>query len=407
LNVHEYQAKALLARHGVAVPAGEVADSPERASAAARGLGANVVLKAQIHAGGRGKGRFQHRQTGEPILHPVTGKPLGGVVLAATEHVEAIARCMLGHVLVTRQTGAQGREVGRVLVAEATEIAREFYLALLVDRAVKAPLFIACREGGVDIEEVAASRPEAILRLPVDPRTGYSPWIGRRIALALGVAPALIQPVARLVGGLYRTFTETDASLLEINPLIETLDGRVLALDAKMTFDDNAMFRRPEIAELRDVAEEDPLEVEAGRHGLNYIKLDGNVGCMVNGAGLAMSTMDIIQLHGGRPANFLDVGGGATAEMVTQAFHILLRDPMVRAVLINIFGGIMRCDIVARGVVEAARKAAVQVPVVVRLEGTNVEEGRKILLESGLRFEVAAGMNDAARRVVAAAGGSA
>jgi succinyl-CoA synthetase beta subunit len=294
--------------------------------------------------------------------------------------------------------------VRKLMVAERVEIAREFYLAILLDRTIKAPVFIASREGGTEIEQVAAERPEAIVKLPVDPRVGFSPWIGRRIALDLGIPRELSSSTVKLVAALYRTFSSTDASLVEINPLIETKDGRVLALDAKMSFDDNALYRHPEIRELRDLAEEDPTEVEAGKHGLNYIKLDGNVGCMVNGAGLAMSTMDIIKLHGGEPANFLDVGGGASAEMVTQAFRILLGDPGVRAVLVNIFGGIMRCDIVANGVISAAKEVGVNVPVVVRLQGTNAKEGRQILLDSGLDFQVADDMEQAARKVVAAAG---
>jgi len=406
LNIHEYQAKALLEEHGVPVPKGDVVDSPERVSALVKTLGDTVVVKAQIHAGGRGKGNFRDKATGEPVMHPTKDKPLGGVVVAAAGEAEELARRMLGNILVTKQTGAAGREVRTVMIAEGIDIAKEFYLAILLDRAVKAPVFIASREGGTEIEQVAAERPEAIVKVPVDPRVGYSPWIGRKIAVGLGMPPELLNPTAKLVASLYNTFMNTDASLVEINPLIQTTDGRVLALDAKMNFDDNAMYRRPRILELRDIGEEDPLEVEAGKHGLNYIKLDGNVGCMVNGAGLAMSTMDIIKLHGGNPANFLDVGGGATTEMVTNAFQILIGDPKVEAVLINIFGGIMRCDVVAEGVVTAAKKVGVNVPVVVRLEGTNVERGREILLESGLKFEVAEGMDDAARKVVAGAGGA-
>jgi len=381
LNIHEYQAKALLERHGVPVPRGEVAEDAEGAGRIARELGGTVVIKAQI-----------------------TERPLGGVVVAPADQAQAIAERMLGNVLVTKQTGEDGREVRKVLIAEGIDIAREFYLALLLDRALRAPVFIASREGGTEIEQVAAERPEAILKIPVDPRVGFSPWIGRQVAFGLGMARELVSPTAKLVGSLYRAFTATDASLAEINPLIETGDGRILALDAKMNFDDNALFRQKDLAEMRDLGEEDPLEVEASKHDLNYIKLDGSVGCMVNGAGLAMSTMDIIKLHGGSPANFLDVGGGASAEAVTQAFRILLGDPNVRAVLINIFGGIMRCDVVAEGVVTAAREVGVKVPVVVRLEGTNVDKGKQILLDAGLDFEVSDGMDEAARRVVAAAG---
>jgi succinyl-CoA synthetase beta subunit len=292
-----------------------------------------------------------------------------------------------------------------VLVEEGMQIVKEYYLALLLDRAVQAPVFIASAEGGTEIEEVAEARPEAIHRLTVSPITGYQPWMGRRLAFALGVKPELVGAFAKLCGALYAAFLGEDASMVEINPLIQTGDGRVLALDAKVSFDDNALYRHPEIRELRDLAEEDPLEVEASKFGLNYIKLDGNIACMVNGAGLAMGTMDIIQHHGGSPANFLDVGGGATQEMVTNAFRILLADPEVKAVLVNIFGGIMRCDVVAEGMVAAARNVGVKVPIVVRLEGTNVEKGREILKASGLAFVLADGMRDAAEKVVTAAGG--
>ncbi len=404
MNIHEYQAKALLQQYGVGVPRGDAADSPEAAADLARTLGRTVVVKAQIHAGGRGKGTFRDKASGKPVMHPDEERALGGVVLTPAAGVEELARRMLGNVLVTRQTGPEGREVRKVMIAEGVEISREFYLAILVDRAIKAPVFIASREGGTEIEQVAVERPQAVIKIPVDPRVGFSPWIGRRIALELDMPRELIAPTAKLVAALHRVFLNTEASLVEINPLIETGDGRVLALDAKMNFDDNALFRHPDIRQLRDLAEEDPIEVQAAKHGLNYIKLDGNVGCMVNGAGLALSTMDIIKLHGGEPANFLDVGGGASAEMVTQAFGILLGDPGVRAVLINIFGGIMRCDIVANGVVSAAEEVGVNVPVVVRLQGTNADEGQRILLDSGLDFQVADGMEQAARKVVAAAG---
>jgi succinyl-CoA synthetase beta subunit len=405
LKIHEYQAKAVLAEYGVPVPRGEVATSPEEARAAAQRLGGTVVVKSQIHAGGRGKGTFRDRD-GKTVMRPQGDKPLGGVVVVdGADSAHEIAKRMLGNVLVTGQTGAEGKEVRRVLVEEGMKIAGEYYLAILLDRALQAPVFIASAEGGTEIEEVAAKRPEAILKVPVDAATGYSPWMGRRVAYGLGLRRDEAAQAAKLVGALHRAFVATDASLAEINPLIRTADGRVLALDAKMNFDDNALWRHPEIQALRDLTEEDPLEVEASKHGLNYIKLDGNVGCMVNGAGLAMGTMDIIKHHGGSPANFLDVGGGATAEMVTNAFRILLADPHVRAVLVNIFGGIMRCDVVAEGVVTAAREVGVKVPVVVRLEGTNVERGRQILEESGLSFRVADGMKDAAEKVVAAAEG--
>jgi succinyl-CoA synthetase beta subunit len=406
VKIHEYQAKDVFAAHGVPVPAGEVATTPEEARAIAEKLGGTVVVKAQIHAGGRGKGTFKN-QAGEAVMRPAGDKPLGGVVLAeGGDAVEDLARRMLGNTLVTKQTGPEGREVQRLLIAEGIDIAAEYYLAILLDRAVRAPVFIASAEGGTEIEEVAAERPEAIVKVPVDPKAGYSPWIGRRIAFALGLEGAQVKQAGKLVAAMYETFVKTDASLLEINPLIKTGDGRILALDAKMNFDDNALYRRPAIKELRDLNEEDPLEVEASKHGLNYIKLDGNVGCMVNGAGLAMATMDIIKLHGGNPANFLDVGGGATTEMVTNAFRILLSDEHVEAVLINIFGGIMRCDVVAEGVVAAAKEVGVNMPIVVRLEGTNVERGREILESSDLRFLVADGMQDAAEKVCAAVKGA-
>jgi succinyl-CoA synthetase beta subunit len=404
LNIHEYQARELLDRHGVPVPRGDMAETAQRAGELAQNLGGTVVIKAQIHAGGRGKGRFRDAISGEPVLHPTKGQPLGGVVVASAAEAEQIAACMLGNVLVTKQTGEDGRTVRRVMIAEGIEIASEFYLAVLLDRAIKSPVFIASREGGTEIEQVAAERPEAIVKVPVDPRVGYSAWVGRKIAFGLGVRPELVAPTAKLCAALYDTFMRTDASLVEINPLIETKDGRILALDSKMNFDDNALFRHRDVLELRDLEEEDPLEVEASKLDLNYIKLDGNVGCMVNGAGLAMSTMDIIKLHGGSPANFLDVGGGATAEAVTHAFRIVLGDGNVKAVLINIFGGIMRCDVVAEGVVTAAKEVGLNVPVVVRLEGTNVEEGQRILRDSGLSLVVADGMDDAARKVVEAAG---
>jgi succinyl-CoA synthetase beta subunit len=405
VKIHEYQAKAVLKKFGVPVPRGEAATSPDEAYAAAKSLGTpKVVVKAQIHAGGRGKGQFRDK-AGKPVMRPQGDKPMGGVVVADAADAGEIAKRMLGHVLVTKQSGAEGREVHRVLVEEGMSIAAEYYLAILLDRAVAAPVFIASAEGGTEIEEVAASRPDAILKLTVSPVTGFQPWMGRKLAFGLGLKPELVGAFTKLAGALYAAFLGTDASLVEINPLIVTADGRVLALDAKVNFDDNGLYRHPDLKELRDLAEEDPLEVEASKYGLNYIKLDGNIACMVNGAGLAMGTMDIIKHHGGSPANFLDVGGGATKEMVTNAFRILLADPNVKAVLINIFGGIMRCDVVAEGVVAAARDVGVGVPIVVRLEGTNVERGREILKESGLAFRVADGMRDAAEKVVAAAAG--
>ncbi len=404
MKIHEYQAKAILKAHGVPVPEGGVASAPDEAREIAKRVGGRVVVKAQIHAGGRGKGTFLDPATRKPVARPGGDRPLGGVVVVdGADAAVEIARRMLGNVLVTRQSGPDGRVVRRVLIEEAMDISREHYLAVLVDRAAQASVFIASAEGGTEIEEVAATRPEAIVNVPVDPRSGYSPFIGRRIAFGLGLEPERVPVMARMVAALYDAFVAKDASLAEINPLILTGDGRLVALDAKMSFDDNALYRHPDVRELRDLDEEAPLEVEASRFGLNYIKLDGNVACMVNGAGLAMGTMDIIHHHGGSPANFLDVGGGATTEMVTAAFQILLKDPHVKAVLINIFGGIMRCDVVAEGVVTAAKKVGVAVPIVVRLEGTNVERGREILKGSGLTLIVADGMKDAAEKVVAAA----
>jgi succinyl-CoA synthetase beta subunit len=384
MKVHEYQAKHILAHYGVATPRGEVVFTPEEAHEAAQRLGSAVVVKAQIHAGGRGKA--------------------GGVKLARTpEEAERIAGSLLGQKLVTAQTGPEGRVVRRLLIEEGLDIVKEFYLGLLVDRAAARPAFMASIEGGVEIELVAAEHPEKILKEYVHPAAGFLPFQARHLAFGLGLDPVLLQEAAKLFSGLFRAFQATDASLVEINPFVQTRDGRLLALDAKMTFDDNALFRHKDIRELRDLEEEDPLEVKASEYKLNYIRLDGEVGCMVNGAGLAMATMDIIQYAGGQPANFLDVGGGASEEQVTRGFEIILGDPNVRAVLINIFGGIMRCDIVANGVVAAAKNLHIKVPVVVRLEGTNVELGQKILKESGLNFTVASGMKDAAEKVVAAA----
>jgi succinyl-CoA synthetase beta subunit len=406
VNIHEFQAKGIFKQHGVPVPEGEVARTAAEAREIAEKLGGVVVVKSQIHAGGRGKGTFRGKEDGRPVMRPNEDKPLGGVVVVdGAKAAEELASRMLGNILVTKQSGAEGREVRQVLVEEGMEIVKEYYLALLLDRALKCPVFIASAEGGTEIEEVAAARPEAILKVPVDPRAGYSPWIGRRIAFWLGLGKQQASAAGKLIAALYKTFMATDASLVEINPMIETADGRVLALDAKMNFDDNALYRQKMVAELRDLAEEDPLEVEASKFDLNYIKLDGNVGCMVNGAGLAMSTMDIIKHYGGEPANFLDVGGGATTEMVKNAFRILLGDENVKAVLVNIFGGIMRCDVVAEGVVAAAKEIGVKVPLVVRLEGTNVERGKEILNESGLELQVGESMGDAAEKVVAAAGG--
>jgi succinyl-CoA synthetase beta subunit len=388
MKIHEYQAKAILKKYGVAVPRGEMAESREGAESAAKdlfGAGATgVVVKAQIHAGGRGKG--------------------GGVKIAkSVEEAGDIASKMLGMKLVTHQTGPEGRIVGRLLIEETLPIEKELYLGIVVDRAEARPVFMASASGGVEIEQVAAANPDAILKEYIDPGMGLEPFQARKIAFRLALKPAQIQESVQFMTGLYRAFEETDSSLMEINPFISCSDGRLFALDAKINFDDNAMFRHPDLRELRDITEEDQLEVEASKYSLNYIKLDGNVGCMVNGAGLAMATMDIIKLAGGMPANFLDVGGGANAEQVTHAFEILLSDKNVKAVLINIFGGILRVDTLANGVVEAARTTQISLPVVLRLEGTNVEQGREILKQSGLNFTVAETMKDAAEKVVAAA----
>jgi len=384
MKIHEYQAKAILAQYHVPVPRGEVAFTVEEAEAAAKKIGGSVVVKAQIHAGGRGKG--------------------GGVKVAKNAaEAAAIADQMLGMTLVTHQTGPEGRVVRRLLIEETLPIERELYLGIVIDRAEAKPVFMASAAGGMEIEQVAAENPDAILKEYITPGLGLEGFQARKIAFRLGLKPQQINQAVQFMTGLYKAFQETDSSLMEINPFITCTDGRLFALDAKMNFDDNAMFRHADLKELRDVTEEDPLEVEASKYSLNYIKLDGNVGCMVNGAGLAMATMDIIKYAGGMPANFLDVGGGANAEQVTHAFEILLSDKNVRAVLINIFGGILRVDTLARGVVEAANKTKIQLPVVLRLEGTNVEQGREILQQSGLNFIVAETMKDAAEKVVAAA----
>jgi succinyl-CoA synthetase beta subunit len=388
MKIHEYQAKGILKKYGVAVPRGTMATTREEAESAAKellGSGApGVVVKAQIHAGGRGKG--------------------GGVKIAkSVEEAGEHAGKMLGMKLVTHQTGPEGRIVHRLLVEETLPIEKELYLGILVDRGEGKPVFMASAAGGMDIEQVAAERPEAILKQYIDPGMGLELFQARKIAFTLGLKPQQINPAVQFLTSLYRAFLETDASLVEINPFISCTDGRLFALDAKLTFDDNALFRHADLRELRDFSEEDALEVEASKYNLNYIKLDGNVGCMVNGAGLAMATMDIIKYAGGTPANFLDVGGSASADQVAHAFEILLSDKSVRAVLINIFGGILRVDMLATGVVEAARKTNIQLPVVLRLEGTNVQEGKKILMESGLNFTVAETMKDAADKVVAAA----
>ena len=388
MKIHEYQAKSILAKFGVPTPRGEAVFKKEDAKAVARRLGTPVVVvKAQIHAGGRGKA--------------------GGVKLArSADQASELAGQILGMKLVTPQTGPEGRIVHRLLIEEGLDIKRELYLSILVDRVAEAPVFMASAAGGMEIEEVAAEHPESILRETIRPATGLQPYQIRKLAFGLGLAPEIVNVAVPFFQSLYRAFLETDASLLEINPCVVTGDGRLVALDAKMTFDDNALARHPEIRDMRDLDEETPLEVEASKFKLNYIKLDGNVACMVNGAGLAMATMDIIKLAGGSPANFLDVGGGASAEQVKNAFKILLGDPNVRAVFINIFGGILRCDVLATGVVNAAHELKIKVPVVVRMEGTNVEKGKAILQNSGLNFTVAAGMKDGAEKVVHLAGGA-
>ncbi len=386
MKIHEYQAKAILACYGVPVPRGEVAFTKDEARAVAERLGTRVVVvKAQIHAGGRGKA--------------------GGVKLARSpEQAAELAGQMLGMKLVTPQTGPAGRVVKRLLIEEGLDIARELYLGMVIDRAAAAPVFMASAAGGMEIEEVARENPAAILRETIHPGAGLEAFQARKLAFGLGLAPELVGKSVPFLQALYRAFSEMDASLAEINPCVVTRDARLIALDAKMTFDDNAMFRHKDVRELRDLDEEDPLEVEASKFNLNYIKLDGTVGCMVNGAGLAMATMDIIKLAGGAPANFLDVGGGASAEQVKSAFKILMSDAEVRGVFINIFGGILRCDVLATGVVAAARELKLGVPVVVRMEGTNVEEGQRILRESGLNFTIAAGMRDGAEKIVQLAG---
>jgi succinyl-CoA synthetase beta subunit len=388
MNIHEFQAKEILKRFGVAVPQGIVATTPEEAGTAAQKLGGGVsVVKAQIHAGGRGKG--------------------GGVKVAKNpDEAVARARDMLGKNLVTHQTGPEGRQVRRVLVEQGLNIERELYLAMVLDRAQSRVTVICSSEGGVEIEEVAAHHPEIILKETIDPVIGLAVFQCRRLALALGIPIGLVGKAVAIMQGLYRAFEECDASLAEINPLIITKEGQIMALDAKMNFDSNAFFRQKDILALRDLDEEDPLEVEASKYDLSYISLDGNIACMVNGAGLAMATMDIIKHYGGEPSNFLDVGGGASKEKVAQAFKILLADSRVRGVLINIFGGIMRCDVLAQGVVDAARELNIHVPLVVRMQGTNVEQGKKILFDSGLTIISAETMAEAAEKIVGAARGN-
>jgi succinyl-CoA synthetase beta subunit len=394
MNIHEYQAKELLRKFDVATTRGRVASTLDQAEQIARELGdVDVVVKAQIHAGGRGKGTF-------------TNGFKGGVHVRNTPaEVRDVAAMMLGQVLVTHQTGPDGRKVNKVLVAESADIAREIYFAVLLDRATAAPVIVASTEGGVEIEAVASKSPEKIIREPIDPLPGLQPFQTRKLAKQLGFESSQLKSVSKLFEGLYRTFVAYDCSMVEVNPLVVTAKGDVLALDAKFNFDDNALYRHPEIAALRDVAEEDPREVEASKNGLNYIGLDGNIACLVNGAGLAMATMDIIKFYGGEPANFLDVGGGATEEQVTEAFKIMIADKKVKAILVNIFGGIMKCDIIAQGIINAAKTVKLSMPLVVRLEGTNVEAGKKLIADSGLAVIAADDLADAAQKTVKAAAG--
>ncbi|MFO1162139.1 MAG: ADP-forming succinate--CoA ligase subunit beta [Reyranellaceae bacterium] len=393
MNIHEYQAKAVLAKYAVPVLKGGVAYTTDEAMDVARKLGGPITaVKAQIHAGGRGKGRFKDDPDGK-----------GGVRIAkSVEEVGQHAAAMLGHDLVTKQTGPAGKTVKRLYIEDGCDIKRELYLSMLVDRAIGRIAVIASTEGGMDIEAVAHDHPEKIVEQAIDPAAGFQAYQGRNIAFALGLSGKQVGNFVAMLGGLYRAFTELDCSLIEINPLVVTGTGDVIALDAKMNFDDNGLFRHKDVEELRDVDEEDPAETEAEKYALNYVKLDGQIGCMVNGAGLAMATMDIIKLYGAAPANFLDVGGGATKERVTAAFKIILKDPNVEGILVNIFGGIMRCDVIAEGVVAAAREVNLHVPLVVRLEGTNVDLGKKILKESGLRITSAENLGDAAEKIVKA-----
>src|SRR6266536_1432693 len=392
MNIHEYQAKELLQKFDVATTRGRVAATLDDAEQIARELGdVDLVIKAQIHAGGRGKGTFKNGFKG------------GVHVRKTPAEVRDVAAKMLVQILVTHQTGPAGRKVSKVLVAESAEIAREIYFAVLLDRATAAPVVVASTEGGVEIEAVASKSPEKIIREPIDPLGGLQPFQTRKLAKQLGFESSQLKSASKLFEGLYGTFVAFDCSMIEVNPLVVTGQGHVLALDAKFNFDDNALYRHPEIAALRDVAEEDPREVEASKHGLSHIGLDGDIACLVNGAGLAMATMDIIKFYGGEPANFLDVGGGATEEQVTEAFKILISDKKVKAILVNIFGGIMKCDVIAQGIINAAKALKLSVPLVVRLEGTNVEKGKQLLKESGLALIAADDLADAAQKAVAAA----
>jgi succinyl-CoA synthetase beta subunit len=393
MNIHEYQAKSLLQKFGLSVPKGGIAYTPQEAEKVTRSLAGPVyVVKAQIHAGGRGAGHFADDPKGK-----------GGVrIVKSPEDVAKAASAMLGHVLVTKQTGPKGREVKRIYVEEGCDIKRELYLGMLIDRKTSRITVMASTEGGMEIEEVAHKTPEKIIKVVIDPVTGMEGFHARRIAFGLKLEGKQVGAAVKFMLGMYKAFRSLDASIVEINPLVVTGAGEILALDAKMNFDDNALFRHRDIEEMRDEAEEDPMELEAAKHSLNYVKLDGNIGCMVNGAGLAMATMDIIKLYGGEPANFLDVGGGATKERVATAFKLILSDPHVEGILVNIFGGIMRCDVIAEGVVAAAREVSLQVPLVVRLEGTNVKLGKKIMADSGLAILAADDLADAAAKVVKA-----
>ena len=393
MNIHEYQAKSLLTKFGVAVPKGGVAYTPQEAETVAKSLAGPVyVVKSQIHAGGRGAGRFKGDENGK-----------GGVRLVKSPADAAKeAQAMLGHVLVTKQTGPKGREVKRIYVEEGCDIKRELYLGMLIDRKTSRITVMASTEGGMEIEEVAAKTPEKIIKVAIDPVTGMEAFHARRLAFGLKLEGKQVGSAVKFMLGMYKAFIALDASIVEINPLVVTGTGDVIALDAKMNFDDNALFRHPDVEAMRDEGEEDPIELEAGKHQLNYVKLDGNIGCMVNGAGLAMATMDIIKLYGGEPANFLDVGGGATKERVATAFKLILSDKNVEGILVNIFGGIMRCDVIAEGVVAAAREVSLEVPLVVRLEGTNVKLGKEILAKSGLPILAADDLGDAAQKVVKA-----
>jgi succinyl-CoA synthetase beta subunit len=392
MNIHEYQAKELLEKFGVATTRGKVASTPDEAETIARELGnIDLVVKAQVHAGGRGKGTFKNGFKG------------GVHVVKSAKEAREVAEKMLGQTLVTHQTGAAGRVVRKVLIAESVEIACEIYFAILLDRAMAAPQVVASTEGGVEIEAVAAETPEMIVREPIDPTAGLQPFQTRKLAKELGFKHSQTKAATKLFDGLYRTFIGCDCSMVEINPLVVTKNGEVLALDAKFNFDDNALYRHPEIAAMRDTAEEDPREVEASKHELNYIGLDGNIACLVNGAGLAMATMDIIKFYGGNPANFLDLGGSATEEQVTEAFKILIADKNVKAILVNIFGGIMKVDVIANGIINAAKTVKLSVPLVVRLEGTNVGKGKKLLTESGVALITADDLADAAQKAVKAA----